>query len=305
MSNGGFNRPQKKRYFRRGIAVGLLAISLLMLLADKQQTKLLESGRLSFDDPSAKIMGVMASPLRGIELIFSSIGDRSTAYSKNQELTAEVERLREIEHRVLDMELKLKIYENLMEIDNGADDQIAKTVARTVNEKHGPFAHSALINAGRDKQVQLGHAVATSDGLIGHIVRVGRSSARVLLLNDLNSQISVMSQRSQSRAIMIGTNSDKPRLDYISRQGDWLSGDRVVTSGDDGILPSGIKIGTVETLETQQLVVNLFTDGKPIDWVWVYLFEPVAAPDETGEEEVIENETPDIAATPAEVDGLQ
>ena len=94
---------------------------------------------------------------------------------------------------------------------SSSDIPAQKIVARSVSETNGPFAHSALINAGAAKGAAKGHAVMTVDGLYGHVVRVGQNSARVLLLNDLNSRISVMSHRSQSRAILVGNNKDLPK----------------------------------------------------------------------------------------------
>lgn len=289
MSESGYNRPQKQRNLRRGLAIGLLFVCLLMLLSDRQQKQALSSGRLTPDDVSAKIMGVIASPIRGIEMLFNSAGDRANAYNENKVLKAENQRLREFEHKVLDLETRLKIFEDLLGMDEGEND-IERIAARSVSETNGPFVHSALINAGQDKNIATGHAVATVDGLFGHVVRVGKNSARVLMLTDLNSHISVMSQRSRSRAIMVGTNAKRPGLDYISPEGDWQVGDRVVTSGDGGVFPSGLSIGLVENISNQKLGVRLFTQDKPIDWVWVYLFTPTEAPAETEQVEVNEPE---------------
>ena len=287
MSDSGYNRPQKQRTFRRGLALGLLFVCILMLLSDRQQKQALETGRLTSDDISAKIMGTFAAPVRGIELMFSSAGDRSRAYEENKTLKVENERLGQFEYKVLNLETRLKIFEDLLGMDPG-ENKIDRVSVRSVSETNGPFVHSMLINAGQNKSIAHGHAVSTSDGLLGHIVRAGKSSARVLLLTDLNSHISVMSHRSHSRAIMIGTNAKRPRLDYISPDADWQVGDRVVTSGDGGVFPSGVSIGLVEKLGNQQLGVRLFTQGKPIDWVWVYLFTPIQAPSEATETEMIE-----------------
>jgi rod shape-determining protein MreC len=295
MSESGYNRPQKQRSFRRGLAVGLLFVCVLMLLADRQQKQVLQSGRITPDDISAKIMGTFAAPVRGIELLFSSVGDRARAYKENGALKAEVQRLREYEHKVLDLETRVKIFEDLLGMDQG-DNELIRVAARSVSETNGPFVRSSLINAGQNKNIDQGHAVSTVDGLLGHVVRAGKSSARVLLLTDLNSHISVMSQRSRSRAIMIGTNSKRPRLDYISPEADWQVGDRVVTSGDGGVFPSGISIGIVEKREDQQFAVKLFTQDKPIDWVWVYLFTRTEAPAELTDDQTIE----ETVALPAE-----
>lgn len=298
MSIGGYNQPQKRRLFRRGVAAGLLLISVLMLLADRQQKEMLASGRLAADDVSAKVMGVLATPIRGIEMVFQSAGDRAAAYQQNKVLKVEVERLRGYENKVLDLELRLKTFENMFNMDEGSSPELERVIARAVSETKGPFAHSALINSGRDEQVKIGSAAMTVDGLYGHVVRVGKSSARVLLLNDLNSHISVRSQRSESRAIMIGSNADMPRLDYVSPESDWRVGDRVVTSGDGGVLPAGLHIGVIEGIENQQFRVRLATHGHPVDWVWVLLFNPIVAPTEPVEVEM------DIAAG-SMTEGLQ
>jgi len=269
----------------------------LMLLSDRQQDQALATGRLTPDDVSAKIMGVFASPVRGVEMLFSSAGDRATAYHDNKALRAENERLQAFEHKVLDLQTRLKIYEDLLGMEPG-DNNVERVAAKSVSETNGPFVHSMLINAGQNKGIAQGHAVSTVNGLLGHIVRAGKSSARVLMLTDLNSHISVMSQRSQSRAIMIGTNGKRPRLDYISPEADWKVGDRVVTSGDGGVFPSGISIGVTEILEGDAIGVRLFTQGKPVDWVWVYLFDPTETPVETTE--IFEDETDELATLPVE-----
>lgn len=297
MSEIGFNRPQQKRTFRRGLTLGLLFVCILMMLADRQQKQVLESGRLTPDDVSAKIMGVFAAPVRGVERLFTSMGDRAGAYEENILLKAENQRLLEFEHKVLDLETRIRIFEDLLGMDPG-ENSIERVAARSVSEVNGPFVHSTLINAGTNKNIAEGHAVATVEGLLGHVVRVGRSSARVLLLTDLNSHISVMSQRSLSRAIMIGTNGKRPQLDYISPDADWQVGDRVVTSGDGGVFPTGISIGVVEVLKDQQLGVKLYTQDIPVDWVWVYLFTPTEAPEEPVEDDEVPVE--EVANVPSE-----
>ena len=289
------NRPQNRRNLRRGVTGALILFGLLMVLADRQQDAMLKSGRLSADDTSARIMGVLAMPVRGIEGLFQNADARARAFEENKILKQEVERLRMAENRAHDLEMRISIFENMLGLETSSDVPITRIAARAVGENDGPFVHSALINAGSEKGVARGHAVMTVDGLYGHVVRAGKASARVLLLEDLSSRISVQSQRSQSRAIMIGDNAARPKLEYISPEAEWAVGDRVVTSGDDGVLPSGLPIGIVAAGLDQNLTVQLFTSGKPVDWVWVYPFDRTPVPEMSEEipaETPVEN-TPD------------
>lgn len=288
---GSYNQPQNRRNRRRALAVFLVFISLIMLISDRQQKTMLASGRLTADDISAKVMGWFAFPIHGIEGLLLNWDERSNAYSENKILKAEVERLREYEDKVLNLELRVKRFEEILEIDSSSDVPVNKIVTRVVSEKNGPFVHSALINIGRNKEVKIGHAVMSVDGLYGYVVRVGRSSSRVLLLNDFNSGISVMSVRSQSRAILVGYNETQPKLEYTSLDADWKIGDRVITSGDGGVLPRGLPIGDVVNSNGEELNVDLFTQRQPIDWVWVLPFLPIQTPQEETPQEEISNQT--------------
>lgn len=275
-----YNLPQKRRNIRRGLTVWLIFVAAMMLISDRQQKSMLESGRLSADDLSSKVMGAFAYPIRGIEALFGEGKDRANAYAENIVLKEELVRLRDSENQMRDLEARIRSFEEIFDMDTSSDVPSHRVVARAVNESNGPFVYSALINVGVNKEVKIGNAVMNVDGLYGHVVRVGRVSARVLLLTDLSSRVSVMSQRSQSRAILVGHNAQNPQLEYISPESDWQIGDRVVTSGDGGVLPRGLIIGRVLDLENNAMGVHLFTYGRPVDWVWVLPFTPIQAPEE-------------------------
>ncbi|MBL4766198.1 MAG: rod shape-determining protein MreC [Rhodobacteraceae bacterium] len=278
-----YSHPQKRRNLRRGLAIWLVFLAAMILISDRQQKSMLASGRLSTDDISSKVMGVFAYPVRGIETLFAQSKDRSRAYEDNKALKEQVERLRGYENMVRDLELRVRRFEEILDMNASSDVPEHKIVTRVVNESNGPFVHSALINVGRNKEIEVGHAVMSVEGLYGHVVRVGSVSARVLLLNDLSSRLSVMSQRSQSRAILVGRNADQPQLDYVSPIADWQAGDRVVTSGDGGVLPRGLVIGVVSQQDGGPMSVRLFTQGQPIDWVWVLPYTPIQPPEEISE----------------------
>ena len=112
------------------------------------------------------------------------------------------------------------------------------------------------------------------------VVETGRQSARVLLLTDLNSRIPVMADRSNARAILVGDNSPYPRLEYVGRAPDIQPGDRIVSSGDDGILPRGLPVGEAVATREGGWRVRLYSDQAPIDFVWVWPYRRVTPPDE-------------------------
>jgi len=235
----------------------------------------------------------LSVPIRTTENFFTGLRDRQRALEENIVLKQELYQLREAKDRADIMEMKLARFEQILKAPSGIDIPEEKIAARAVSEIDGPFVKASLINVGRNEGVEVGHPVMTVDGMYGHVVRVSVNSARVLRLDDLNSRIAVMSADSQATAILAGNNTNLPEISFMSDLNAWNSGDVVITSGDDGVLPRGLPIGTVIQGLNNTLSVELNIAQTPIDWVWVYPFKPIIVP----EEDPVQIEAENIPAT--------
>jgi rod shape-determining protein MreC len=153
------------------------------------------------------------------------------------------------------------------------DPPIAMVAARVVLDSRGPFANTRLANAGKEKGIRTGNPVMSENGLVGRIMGVTTGASRVLLTTDTASKIPVMIDRTNARAILTGDGGPNPKLDYLRGQSPVKEGDRVMTSGDGGVMPRGLPVGTaVKGLDGRWRVV-LAADKSPIDFVRVLLFE--------------------------------
>lgn len=244
-------------------------------------------------------LAFLSKPIRAVESLASVFKDRSRALEENKALKEELYSLRAEKQQFEIMQMKLRRYEQILSADSKADIPTQKIAARAVSEIEGPFVRSALINVGREKGVKQGHPVMTVDGLYGHVLRAGTKSSRVLRLGDLNSRVSVLSMRSEARAILTGNNSAVPTLAFVNSNSEWRDGDKVVTSGDDGVLPRGLPVGTIMKNPSGDLTVTLNITGKDIDWVWVYPFEPIKEPEEILEKESVTAEGDDVDSAQA------
>ena len=272
-------------------------IAATFLITDRGSDQLLERTATGAETGFAPALALFSRPLRAIENVAIGFQDRSRAVEENKALREELYALREENQRAEIMELKLARFEQILAANPGIEIPAKKIAARAVSEVNGPFVRSALINAGTNKGIQKGHPVMTVHGLYGHVLRSGPYSARVLQLGDLNSRISVMSARSEARAILSGDNSDLPLLAFIEDSADWREGDKVLSSGDGGVLPQGLPIGEVKSNAAGQFVVALGTTGKLTDWVWVYPYLPTEEPEEI-EEEVADRGIDNLAEKP-------
>lgn len=127
----------------------------------------------------------------------------------------------------------------------------ASVNAVTVEVIAGPkglFTKSVRIGAGRADGVRYGQPVFSGEGLFGRIIAVGEGTAVVLALNDINSRIPVEVGDDRWPALLVGDNSDLPRLVYLNAQATVANDDVVVTSGASGEFPRGINVGKVASV---------------------------------------------------------
>ncbi len=103
------------------------------------------------------------------------------------------------------------------------------------------------LDRGSRDGVALNDVVVDGDGLVGHVVDVGRASAHVLLVIDPASAVPAYLQRTHSWGIVTGTWLHA-RMKYIGQDVHVAEGDVVVT-GLGEIYPAGIPIGRVREVD--------------------------------------------------------
>ena len=122
---------------------------------------------------------------------------------------------------------------------------------------------SCLLDKGSDDRVRKGMAVVTPLGVVGQVVSVTGRTAKVLLITDPNSGVDVLVQRTRARGIVSGSLENGPILKYVKRTEDIQVGDRLITSGLDGIFPKGMLVGTVIKARKQNLGLFQYIEVMP------------------------------------------
>ncbi len=112
-----------------------------------------------------------------------------------------------------------------------------------------PFRNVVIVNRGSQQNIKAGQAVVDSNGVIGQVTRVYPFSSEVTLITDKNLSIPVQVERNQLRAIAFGQSGNTLDIPYLPTNVDIKIGDKLVTSGIDGIYPSGLAVATVTKIE--------------------------------------------------------
>ena len=108
-----------------------------------------------------------------------------------------------------------------------------------------PFRNVVVVNRGSQHNIQAGQAVVDAKGIIGQVTRVYPFSSEVTLITDKNLSIPVQVERNQLRAIAFGQSGNTLDIPYLPSNVDIKIGDKLVTSGIDGIYPAGLAVATV------------------------------------------------------------
>lgn len=104
----------------------------------------------------------------------------------------------------------------------------------------------------------------------GRVVSVGKSSSRILLIDDINARVPVLLESSRTRAMVFGNNTPTLRLAHVPPGVALQVGERLVTSGVGGIYPPGLPVGVVSKVAADGTIeVEPFADLGRLEFVQI------------------------------------
>ena len=246
----------------------LILISILFIFLDSIQSKPVNIIRSISKDLIYRISIVASYPGKITSNSYNFLGEHFNLYRNYNELIEENNKLKNSISKSDYLELENSQLRKL--IDEQAESQSDYVSARVMIDEQSPYLNSFVINIGSNKNIKNGMAVLHGKNFVGRIVDVNFFSSRVLLITDLNSKIPVVIEPSGNHAILSGKGKNKPVLEYLPENNQVKEGDKVFTSGKEGIFSPGIPIGEVANLNND---VSLFSETSQITFVSIKLGE--------------------------------
>ena len=258
--------PGRQWVGRAGVAL-LVTCSVTLLMMSKSGNPAAIRLRDNITDIVTPVLAVASSPLDSVHNAGVWLAEMSQLREQNIVLQEQNRQLLKWQGAAKEMEAENHSLRSLLNVV--PLQKSAYTTVRLVSDVSGPYVHSALINGGNDNGVKKDQAVINENGLLGRVVTTGTNSARVLLLSDINSRVPVVTEHTQEKGILTGNNTDFPALSYLPATSNIAVGERLVTSGDGGIFPPGIPVGTVTSVKGGTIKVQLFADVTKAEYVSV------------------------------------
>ena len=160
-----------------------------------------------------------------------------------------------------------KLKKTLEDVSYSSHEQLAKVLI----DKESPFLRSIIINKGTKHNITKGMTVLNDNYLVGKVVEVNFSTARILLLSDLNSKTPVTIEPGSIQAILSGTGKNSGIIQYSKENLPINAGSIVFTSGAGGLFKEGIPVGKIAEINNKK-VINFFSDFSQLGFVKVVLY---------------------------------
>jgi rod shape-determining protein MreC len=164
---------------------------------------------------------------------------------ENKELKAEVGKLK-LENQYLKSELQSA--DRAVALSAFQSRSPSKMVpSRVIATGTGPSANSRVVfvDRGSGSGVMRGMAVITPDGIVGKVLAAYPTASQVLLVTDPTFAAGVISQKHRVRGTVRGQGHSTCMVDYVQNEEKVDQGEWFYTSGDDGVFPKGLPVGTV------------------------------------------------------------
>ncbi len=155
-------------------------------------------------------------------------------------------------------------------------------VARLIGSTGSSTRRFATLGAGQRQGVQPGMPVRSPTGLVGRVLEVGQSSARVLLITDSESIIPVRRASDGVPATAVGRSDGTIQLRLITQGFNPLKvGDAFVTSGSGGLFWPDTGFAVVSAITADGAIARPLSDPGSAEFVevqsiWVEATQAIA-----------------------------
>lgn len=242
------------------VAVLLIIITLGVITVssrskDSQESPSIPSQIVS--DVTGWMSDLVSAPIGTVHNGFNSLQNLLNTYQTNQKLTSRVDELAQAkvqlqivknENKALKAQLKLN--------DTLTDYDVVNAVV--VSRSPVNWQTQLVINQGSSAGIKKGMSVMGSGGLVGRVTQVNTTNAKVELLSDNNQTSDRFAIRVTTTSgdtvdgIITGFNQSKNRIVMGNTTSNTTvkKGNLVTTSGLGGVTPSGLYVGKVSSVVT-------------------------------------------------------
>lgn len=214
--------------------------------------------------------GLIDYPLTSLTNVFNDLSNLWHVYEDNQYLNEELAMQKSYKTLYEEERNRNKELEELAEL-NGTLEDATKITAYVLERDTEAWDQTVTISAGSSQGVQENMIVCTSQGAVGLIeeVQSATSTVRLLTSEDLINDIAISIALEDGTTIegvleRYDTSHRAYRVSLFDNEATVTQGQEVSTSGRGGNYPSGIYLGQVSDMETNDDAIISTIYVKPV-----------------------------------------
>lgn len=224
--------------------------------------------------PIARLQSWIAVRVSATRDLLSSPRDVAAMQEQIRRLEQEVARL---EQEIVSLREQASEAEILAALLNYARTQPESRYLATnvIGRDVSPFLRSIWIGRGSEAGLAHGMPLVTERGLVGRVVEVFPTVARVQLITDPEAAVNVRFQTTRAEGVLTPQLNGELWIDIIDQNAEILQDELVLTSGLGGKYPADIPVGRVISIRSrdfelfQQAVIQSTVDFEDLDIVLV------------------------------------
>ena len=214
---------------------------------------------------------------------------------ENEQLKSEVTQLRVSLEQERNLAQQTRTLQQLLDLRSATG--FKTSAALVIGSGADPEFRTITIDKGTQDGLLADMAVMAPAGIVGRILMPTARAAKVQLIIDPDAGAGVLIERSRVGGVVKGVGSAQALafraglidLNYVSGSADVKRGDRVITSGLDGIYPKGLLVGEIQSAERVggewRIQVKPAVDFAALEAVLVVLKVPESPSETAGDGE--------------------
>ena len=240
-----------------GVVITIILLTLVVIFSNgEQNTSFFENVANKLVMPIQNGLTYLKNKINGNDTFFTDINqlkqENEELKQKNSEL---VQSLRELEN----VKTENETFKEYLE-QNKKYGEYKTIPAYIINKDISNYSKTIVINVGSKDGIKENMTVIADKGLVGHVISVTDSTAKVQTIIDTSSSVSCMMSTNKDSIVCKGTLENNSQLKgmYIPTDADVIQGDSIETSGLGGIYPKGIHVGTVKSVSSTKNMIDRY-----------------------------------------------
>ena len=233
-----------------GIILTILILVVIVIFSNN------ENNSSIFENVASKIVMPIQN---GLTYLKNKVSGNDTFFTGMEQLKKENETLK---NKNKELEKSIKEIENIKTENETLKEYLGltqkystyKTIpGDVINKDISNYSRTITLNIGTNDGVKKDMTVIAEEGLVGCVISVTDTTAKVRTITDPASS---MLSTTKDSIVCKGTLENTSTLNamYIPTEASLIQGDTVQTSGLGGIYPKGLQIGTIKKIvETENL----------------------------------------------------